>query len=164
MRPGRFTEAQQYSIHVWLNEEPIMTSRQYPLAVARVDWRVNLKCSCSCTQWSLPSPTPPCPQPVFCLWNNFCCSVTQSYPTLFDSMDCSTPGFPVLHHVPEFAQIHVHWVSDTTQPSRPLSSPSPPGFNLSQQGLFPMSWLFALGGQSTRVSASASVLPKNIQN
>ena len=52
-------------------------------------------------------------------------------------MDCSTPGFPVLHHLSEFAHIHVQWVSDTIQPSHPLSSPSPPAFNLSQhQGLF----------------------------
>ena len=52
-------------------------------------------------------------------------------------MNCSTPGFPVLHHLPEFAQTHVHWVSDVIQPSCPLSSPSPPTFNLSQhQGLF----------------------------
>ena len=42
-----------------------------------------------------------------------------------NSMDCSTPGFPVLHHLPEFAQTHVHWVSDTIQPSHPLPSPSP---------------------------------------
>ena len=41
-----------------------------------------------------------------------CCSVAKSCPTLCDSMDCSTPGFPVLHYLPEFAQIHVHWVSD----------------------------------------------------
>ena len=54
---------------------------------------------------------------------------------LCDSMNCSTPGFPVLHHLPEFAQIHVHWVSDAIQPSDPLSSPSS-AFNLSQhQGL-----------------------------
>ena len=51
-------------------------------------------------------------------------------------MDCSTPGSPVLQHLPELAQTHVHWVSDATQPSRPLSSPSPPAFSLSQhQGL-----------------------------
>ena len=47
-------------------------------------------------------------------------------------MDCSTPGFPVLHHLPKFAQTHVHWVGDAIQPSRPQSSPSPPAFNLSQ--------------------------------
>ena len=51
-------------------------------------------------------------------------------------MDCSTPGFPVLHHFLEFAQTHVHWVGDAIQPSHPLSSPSP-AFNLTQhQGLF----------------------------
>ena len=46
-------------------------------------------------------------------------------PTLCDPMDCSTPGFPVLHHLPKFAQIHVHWVGDAIQPPHPLSSPSP---------------------------------------
>ena len=55
-------------------------------------------------------------------------------------MDCSTPGFPVLHYLPELAQTHVHWVGDAIQPSCPLSSPSPPAFSLSQhQGLF--SWV-----------------------
>ena len=64
------------------------------------------------------------------------CSVTQSRPTLCALMDC-TPGFPVLHHLPNLAQTHVHWVRDAIQPSHPLSSPSPPPFNLSQhQGLF----------------------------
>ena len=58
-------------------------------------------------------------------------------PTLCDPMDCSTPGLPVHHQLPEFTQTHVHWVSDAIQPSHPLSSPSPPSFNLSQhQGLF----------------------------
>ena len=57
--------------------------------------------------------------------------------TLCDPMDCSMPGFPVLHYLPEFAQIHVHWVGNAIQPSHPLSSPSSPTFNLSQhQGLF----------------------------
>ena len=52
-------------------------------------------------------------------------------------MDCSTPGLPVHHELPELAQTHVHWVSDAIQPSHPLQSPSPPAFNLSQhQGLF----------------------------
>ena len=55
----------------------------------------------------------------------------------WDPMDCSTPGLPVHHQLPEFTQTHVHWVSDAIQPSHPLSSPSPPAFNLSQhQGLF----------------------------
>ena len=60
-----------------------------------------------------------------------CCSVAQSCPTLCNPMDCSMPGFPVLHHLPELAQTRVHRVSDAIQPSRPLLSPSPPDFNLS---------------------------------
>jgi len=64
-------------------------------------------------------------------------SVTQSCLTLCDPMDCSTPGLPVYHQLPEFTQTHVNWVGDAIQPSHPLSSPSPPAFNLSQyQGLF----------------------------
>ena len=63
-------------------------------------------------------------------------SVTQSYPTLCDPMDCSTSGFPVHHQLPEFIQTRVHQVGDTIQPAHPLSAPSP-AFNLSQhQGLF----------------------------
>ena len=64
-------------------------------------------------------------------------SVGQSCPTLCNPMDCSTPGFPVDHHLPEFAQTHVHRVSDAIQPSHPLSSPSAPASDPSQhQGLF----------------------------
>ena len=62
--------------------------------------------------------------------------VTQSCPTLWDPMDCSMPGLPVHHQLPELTQIHVHWVGDAIQPSHPLLSPSP-AFNLSQhQSLF----------------------------
>ena len=64
-------------------------------------------------------------------------SVSQSCPTLCDPMDCSTPGLPVHHQLPELAQTHVHQIGDAIQPFHPLSSPSPPPFNLSQhQGLF----------------------------
>ena len=64
-------------------------------------------------------------------------SVTQSCPNLCNPMDCSMPGLPVHHQLPEFTQTHVHWVGDAIQPSHPLSSPSPPALNLSQhQGLF----------------------------
>ena len=64
-------------------------------------------------------------------------SVAESCPTLCDPMDCSMPGLPVHHQFPEFTQTHGHWVGDAIQPSHPLSSPSPPAFNLSQpQGLF----------------------------
>ena len=67
----------------------------------------------------------------------FCCSVTKLGLTLCNCMDWGTPGFPVLHYLPEFAQTHVHRVDDAIQPSHPLSSPSLPAFDLSQhQGLF----------------------------
>ena len=90
-------------------------------------------------------------------------SVAQSCPTLCDPMNCSTPGFPVHHQHLEFTQTHVHRVSDVIQPSHPLSSPSPPVPNPSQHQSFPMSQLFAWGGQSTGVSALASFLPKKSQ-
>ena len=98
--------------------------------------------------------------------NNCCFSLvvvfTQSRLTLCDPMDCSMPGFPVLHHLLEFAKTHVHWVSDAIQPSHPLLPSSPPALKLSQhQSLFPVSRLFPSGGQS--IGASASVLPANIQ-
>ena len=82
---------------------------------------------------------------------------------LCDPMNRSMPGFPVHHHLPEFTQTHVHRVGDAIQPSHPLS-PSPAAPNPSQHQSFPMSQLFARGGQSTGVSALASFLPKNIQD
>ena len=64
-------------------------------------------------------------------------SVAQSCLTLCDPMNRSTPGLPVHHQLPEFTQIHIHWVRDAIQPSHPLSSPSPPAPNTSQhQSLF----------------------------
>ena len=64
-------------------------------------------------------------------------SVAQSCPTLCDPMNCSMPGFPVHHQLPEFTQTHVHQVGDSIQPSHPLSSPFPPAPNPSQhQSLF----------------------------
>ena len=61
-----------------------------------------------------------------------CCSVAKSCLTLCDPKDCSTPGFLVLYCLLEFAQTHIHWVSDAIQPSHPLLPPSPPALNLSQ--------------------------------
>ena len=90
-------------------------------------------------------------------------SVTQSCPTLCDPMNRSTPGLPVHHQLPEFIQTHVHRVGDAIQPCHPLSSPFPPAPNPSQHQSLPMSQLFALGGQSTGVSALASFLPKKPQ-
>ena len=67
-------------------------------------------------------------------------SVAQLCPTHCDPMNRSTPGLPVHYQLPELTQTHVHWVGDAIQPSHPLSSPSPPAFNLSQhQSLF--QWL-----------------------
>ena len=90
-------------------------------------------------------------------------SVAQSCPTLCDPMNRSTPGLPVHHQLPEFTQTHVHWVGDAIQPSHPLLSPSPTA-PLPASGPFPMSQLFAWGGQSTGVSVLASVLPLNTQD
>ena len=79
-------------------------------------------------------------------------------------MNRSMPALPVHQQLPESTQTHVHWIGDAIQPSHPLSSPSPPAFNLSQnQGLF--QWVSSShGGQSIEVSASASVLPMNTQD
>ena len=93
-----------------------------------------------------------------------CVLVTQLCPTLWNPIDCSIPGFLILHYLPEFAQTHVHWVGDAIQPSHPLSSPfssCPQSFPGS--GSFPISRLFTSGGQSIGASALASVLPMNIQ-
>ena len=90
-------------------------------------------------------------------------SVAQSCPTLCDPMNRSTPGLPVHHQLLEFTQTQVHWVGDAIQPSHPLASPSPPALNPSQHQSFPMSQLFAWGGQSSGVSALASFLPKKSQ-
>ena len=88
-------------------------------------------------------------------------SAAQSCPTLCDPMDWSTSGFPVHHQLPELTQTHVHRVGDAIQSTCPLLSPSPSDFNLFQhQGLFQFS---ALEAKSIRVSASASILPMNIQ-
>ena len=68
---------------------------------------------------------------------SFCCSVTQLCPTLWDPMNHTTSGFPILHHLLELAQTHIHWVGDAIQPPHHLSSLSPPAFSLSQcQALF----------------------------
>ena len=87
---------------------------------AQYHWTVDLK-------WSI-------------LWDwhiHTYCSVIKSCPTLYDPMDCSTPGFPVLQYLPEFAQTHVHWIGDAIQPSHSLLHPSPSALNLSQhRGIF----------------------------
>ena len=75
-------------------------------------------------------------------------------------MDCSTPGLPIHHQLPEFTQIHVHWVGDAIPPSHPLSSPSTPAFNLSQyQGLF--QWISSSYQVAKYWSFSFTVSPSN---
>ena len=83
---------------------------------------------------------------------------------LCDPMNRRTPGLPVHHQLLEFTQTHVHRLGDAFQPFHPLSSPSPPAPNPSQHQSFPVSQLFAWGGQTIGVSASASVLPMNSQD
>ena len=92
-------------------------------------------------------------------------SVAHSCPTLCDPMDCGMPGFPVHHQLPELAQTHAHWEGDTIQPIS--SSVIPFSSHLQSfpaSGSFPMSPFFSSGGQNVGVSASASVLPMNIQD
>ena len=73
-------------------------------------------------------------------------------------MDCSTPGLPIHYQLPEFAQTHIHRVGDTIQPSRSLSSPSPPAFNLSRhQGLF--QWISSLHEMLKYWSLNFSISP-----
>ena len=88
-------------------------------------------------------------------------SVTQWCLSLCDPRDCSMPGFPVHHQLLELAQTHVHRVGDAIQPSHPLSSCLQ---SFPASGSFLRSQFFASGGQSIGVSASASVLPMNIQD
>ena len=95
----------------------------------------------------------------------WCCSVAELCSTLCKPTDCSMPDFPVLHYLPEFAQTHVHWVNDAIQPSHPLSSPSPPAFNLSQhQGLF--QWVSSLHqvAKVLEFQLQHPVLPMHIQS
>ena len=87
-------------------------------------------------------------------------SVAQLCPTLCDPMNCSTPGLPVHHLLPEFTQTHVHLVSDAIQPSHPLSSPSPPALSLSQhQGLF--QWVSSSHQLAKVWSFSFNISPSN---
>ena len=75
-------------------------------------------------------------------------------------MDCSTPGLPVHHQLPELAQTQIHRIGDAIQPSHPLSSPSPPAFNPSQRQSFPVSQFFTSCGQNIG-SFNFSISPSN---
>ena len=101
----------------------------------------------------LPASSPPDPTSSWC-------SVSKSCSTLCDPVNCSTPGFPVLHYLPQFIHTHVHWISDAIQPSHPLLPPSLPALNLSQHSIFskesalPIRW-------SKYCSFSFSISPSN---
>ena len=106
---------------------------------------------------------------IFLLWFTILCSfqfssVTQLYPTVCDPMACSTPGYPVHHQLPELTQTQVYQVSDATQPSHPLCPLLLLPSIFPSIRVFQMTQFFASGGQRIGVSASASVLPMNIQN
>ena len=90
-------------------------------------------------------------------------SVAKWCPMLCDPMNCSTPGFPVLHYHPEFAQIHVHWVGDAIQPSHPLLPPSAFAFNLSQHQALFQSVSLCIRWPNIRALALPSFLPMNTQ-
>ena len=97
---------------------------------------------------------------ILCIQIHCCYSVSQSWISLCDAMDCSTPGLPVLHQLPEFTQIHVQWVGDAIQPSHLLSSPSPPALNLSQlQGIF--QWVSSSHQVAKVLKLSFSISPSN---
>ena len=98
---------------------------------------------------------------VFWIFSVQFSSIAQLCSTLCDPRNCSTPGLPVHHKLPESTQTHVHQVGDAIQPSHPLFpfSSCPQSFPAS--GSFQMSQLFASGGQNIGVSASTSVLPIN---
>ena len=94
---------------------------------------------------------------------NWCFWTVVLEKTLESPMDCSTLGLPVHHQLPEFTQTHVHWVGDAIQPSHPVFPFSSCPQSLPASESFPMSQLFAWGGQSTGVSALASFLVKKSQ-
>ena len=81
--------------------------------------------------------------------------------TLCNPMDCSTPGFPVLHYLPELVQTHVHWVADVIHSSHSLSSPTPPAFSLSQHQGFFFQWLSPSLGWPKFWSFSFNISPSN---
>ena len=100
----------------------------------------------------------------FNLWQSrfdgHCCSVAKFCLTLCDPMDCRMPGFPVLRYFPEFAQTHVHWVGDATQPSHPVSPPSPSFLNLFQHPSF-FQWIGSSQQVAKYWSFSFSISPSS---
>ena len=88
-------------------------------------------------------------------------SVAQSCPTLWDPMDCSTPGFPVHHQLPELTQTHVHWVNDAIQPSHPVIPFSSCFQSFPASGSFQMSQFFVLVPQNRKSNTPLIILHMN---
>ena len=132
---------------------PWTVAHEAPLSMefSKQEYLSQLQCP---TSGDLPSPRIKPSSPQFM-------SVAQSCPTLCNPMNCSMPGFPVLHQLPDFTQIHVHRVSDAISSSVVPFSSCPQSLPASKS--FPMSQLFTWGGQSTGTSALASFLPKKSQ-
>ena len=129
VQTGLFSHGLQWALSVWTRSAQSSGPPQdWSSQAASPSVRLRMgSCSVSAPSWS---PSAPAIRSLLSIFQFS--SVAQSCLTLRDPMDCSTPGFPVLHHLPEFTQTHVHQVGDAIQPSHPLSSPSPPAFNLSQ--------------------------------
>ena len=130
------------------------------IQVILADYTLWVSLGAQSSQYAVPSFTHMDTSTYCCCW----CSVSQSCPTLCDPMDCCTPGFPVLHHLPELAQAHVHWADDAIHPTISSSvvsfSSCPQSFPASES--FLIGWLVVSGGQS--IETSAAVLPINIQS
>ena len=90
-------------------------------------------------------------------------SHVQLFATLWTAARQASLSF-ILHYLLEFTQTHAHWASDAIHPAHPLSSPSPPIFNLSQHQSLPVSWVFISSGQGIGASASAPVFSMNVQS
>ena len=125
---SRDMKATQMSINRWMDRENVVCDYNEILLShkrngAGVSWSEVDEPRVCYTEWSQKQENK-----HDTLTHIYCCSLTQLCLTLCDPVDCSTPGFPVLHHLPELAQTCVHWVGDAIQPSCPLSSPSPPAF------------------------------------
>ena len=118
--------------------------------------------SCNCLHLVMSSHTDPV-RYMKILINQFS-SVTQSCMTLWDLMDCTTPGLPVHHQLQELAQTYVHRIGNVVQPSHPVVPFSSCLQSIPVSMSFPMNQLFTSSGQSIAGSASASVLPMNIQD
>ena len=124
----------------WRQEEPHLVGGTSQLSVCR--WALFPPEAAPiwlCPHHFLENNPPPIFHPREQVWSCLlalpdlgCYSVAKSYPTPCDPMDYCTPGSPILHHLPKFAQTHVHWVRGAIQLSHPLSPPFPPAFNLSQ--------------------------------